>query len=285
MELSFINWLQSFNTPMLDQFFIYVTLLGEEYFYIFVLGFCYWCVQKDVVRDFVMILTFSSVLNSALKEIVNSPRPFLVEQVRALRTETAHGMSFPSGHTQTVASFYGALAYKYKRISLWALAIVVTLLVGLSRVYLGVHWPRDVIGGIAVAVVSIIIITKMIRVENKKGISWPFFILLGLVLVSFLFLNSETYIKSAGAFLGFMLGSLVESHYIKFDVRAGKLTQLLKFVIGIVGTLIIFEGLKMILPDIAFFKGLRYFVTIFFVAAVVPWIYVKLKLSKHHIFS
>ena len=147
------------------------------------------------------------------------------------------------------------------------------------------HWPRDVIGGIAVAVVSIIIITKMIRVENKKGISWPFFILLGLVLVSFLFLNSETYIKSAGAFLGFMLGSLVESHYIKFDVRAGKLTQLLKFVIGIVGTLIIFEGLKMILPDIAFFKGLRYFVTIFFVAAVVPWIYVKLKLSKHHIFS
>ena len=285
MELDFIHWLQSFNTPALDQFFIIVTLLGEEYFYIFVLGFCYWCVQKDVVRDLVMVLTFSSVLNSALKEVISSPRPFMVEEVRALRTETAHGRSFPSGHTQTVAAFYGAIAAKYKRVWLWIIAIVITSLVGLSRVYLGVHCPKDVIGGIIVAGISIVIIFKLTHIEQKKGISWPFFILVGAVLASFVFLHSETYIKSAGAFLGFMIGSLVESQAIKFDVRASFGKQIVKFLIGIGGTLMIFEGLKILLPDVVFFTGLRYFVSIFFVAAVVPWIFVKLKLSKHHIFS
>ena len=285
MELNFINWIQSFNTPFLDQFFIYVTMLGEEYFYIFVLSFFYWCINKEGTRYFVMILTFSSVINGALKEIVSSLRPFQIEAVRALRTETAHGSSFPSGHTQTVTAFYGTLAHKFKSVWIISFSVVVVLLVALSRIYLGLHWPRDVVGGIVFGILSIVIMHKIIMLEEKKGIAWPFYAISAMVIISMFFLHSETFIKATGAFLGFMLGYLVEDHYVKFDVRADGFAQIIKFIIGIVVTLAIFEGLKFILPELIFFTFLRYFMTIFFVVAVIPWIFVKLKLSRHRIFN
>ncbi len=285
MELNFINWIQSFNTPFLDQFFIFVTMLGEEYFYIFVLSFFYWCVNKEGTRYFVMILTFSSVINGALKEIVDSSRPFQVESVRSLRTETAHGSSFPSGHTQTVTAFYGTFAYRFKNIGGVILAAVIILLVALSRVYLGLHWPRDVVGAIVMGILSIVVMHKIIMLEEKKGIAWPFYAVSAVVITSMFFLHSETYIKATGAFLGFMLGFLVEDHYVKFDVRADGFAQIIKFVIGIILTLAIFEGLKFILPELILFTFFRYFMTIFFVVAVIPWIFVKLKLSRHRIFN
>lgn len=285
MELNFINWLQSFNTPFLDQFFIYVTMLGEEYFYIFMLGLFYWCVNKESVRYLVIVLTFSAVVNSAMKEIFNTARPFQVESVRALRTETAHGSSFPSGHTQTVVAFYGALAYQYKRAWLWVLAVVVITMVGLSRIYLGVHWPRDVIGALFFGILSIALITQITKMDTKKGVTWPYLAMVVAVVFSMVFLHSETYMKASGAFLGFMMGYFVEDHYIKFDVRASLFQQIAKFAIGIVGTLVFYEGLKMVLPTHLFFTWLRYFVTIFFVVAGVPWLFIKLKLSQNRLFK
>ncbi len=284
MELNFINWLQSFNTPFLDQFFIYVTMLGEEYFYIFLLGLFYWCVNKEIVRYFVIVLTFSAVINGAMKEIFNTLRPFQVESVRALRTETAHGSSFPSGHTQTVTVFYGALAHKYKKAWLWAIAIIIIALVGLSRIYLGVHWPRDVFGAILFGAISVFVVYNITELEKRKGITWPYLALVVGVLISLIFLHSETYLKAAGAFLGFMLGYFIEDQFVKFDVRASFIQQIIKFVIGITGTLVIYEGLKIVLPAHLFFTWLRYFVTICFVVAGVPWLFIQLKLSKNRLF-
>ena len=284
MELQWINALQSLSTPFWDRFFIGVTMLGEEYFYILVLGFFYWCINKEEVRYLVMVITFSSVVNGALKEIVNSPRPFMVEDVRALRTETAHGFSFPSGHVQIVASFYGALAQRYKKVWLWLIAALMVILVGLSRVYLGVHWPRDVFGGIIFAALSILVMASLARYEKRNGVSWPYFILFALVVLSMFILKSETYIKATGAFLGFMMGYLVEDYYVKFDVRNGLLGQLLKFILGIALTLALFEGLKAVLPDTNLFVFVRYFATIFSVAAIIPWIFTKVGLSRRHMF-
>ena len=86
--------------------------------------------------------------------------------------------------------------------------------------------------------------------EEKKGIAWPFYVVTAMVIVSLFFLHSETFIKAAGAFLGFMLGNLIEDHFVKFDVRADGLSQIIKFILGMLITLAIFEGLKLILPDL-----------------------------------
>lgn len=284
MELQWIKWVQSFNTPFLDLFFEGVTMLGEEMFYIVVLGFFYWCINKADVKYLVMALTLTSVVNSAFKELVNSPRPFLLHDVRALRTETAHGSSFPSGHTQIVATFYSMIAYKYKKIWLWILAIILTALVGLSRIYLGVHWPKDILGAIVITILLVYVLTRLSRFEERSGLSWPYYIVTVLVLVMLIFLRSENYVKASAAYLGFVIGGLFESHYINFDVRAPFGKQILKFLIGLVLALIVFEGSKLLLPDALIFTWLRYFGTLFTVMAIAPWIYVKLRLTENRIF-
>ena len=280
MELNFIHWVQSFHTDLLDQIFVLITMLGEEYFYILVLGFMYWCVNKEMTRYLVLCLTFSSVLNGAMKEIVNSQRPFLVSDVRVLRVETAHGSSFPSGHTQTVVSFYLALALKLKKAWAWILGSVLVVLVGLSRIYLGVHWPRDVIGAILLGTVSVVLMIFLYKKERENNIRWPYGLLVITILLSFIFLHSETYIKGSAAFLGFMLGTFIEMHYIQFETTNKLVLQFIKFIVGMGVTVLIFLGLKLILPDTTLFIGLRYFTTVFSVAAITPWLFIKFGLSK-----
>lgn len=279
MELDIIHWIQSFHTPLLDQLFILITMLGEETFYILVLGFFYWCVDKHTVRYFVLLMTFSGVLNAALKEIVNSSRPFMVENVRALRTETAGGSSFPSGHTQTVTVFYGALAHKINKLWGWILAVVIILSVGISRVYLGVHWPKDVVGGILLGILSIVFMYQLSKISNMDLVHKIYLTLVAMALASLTVLHSETYLKAVGAFTGFMMGYFIESLWIQFNTKGSWKQQVLKFIVAIVITLGVFEGLKIGLPAGSGFKMLRYFVTLLLVTAGVPWLFQRLKLS------
>src|SRR5690554_5624105 len=148
MQLSILLFFQNISSPFLDNLAQFITMFGEETLFIVFIVLFLWCFSKK--RGFVIFSTLFSALigMSVLKAVIKYPRPFQVSpEIAAKRLATATGYSFPSGHSTGAASFYSALALSYKKKALSILAALMILLVGLSRLYLGVHWPLDVFGG------------------------------------------------------------------------------------------------------------------------------------------
>ena len=142
----FLVWLQSFSNDWLEAFFRFFTLLGNEEFYLVVAPILFWCVNTTIGIRMGLVLMLSSSLNSILKLSLAYPRPYWVdERVTAYAAETSFGL--PSGHAQNAASVWGLLAAFARKPALkWAL-IALLILIGLSRLYLGVHFATDVLLG------------------------------------------------------------------------------------------------------------------------------------------
>ena len=123
--------------------------------------------QKYYVVVNLLIITMS---NQILKNIIQRPRP--IEH----RIIDEAGYSFPSGHSMVSMAFYGFLIYLiYKNIEnkniKWTLCTILSLLIlfiGISRIYLGVHYVSDVIGGFCLSIAYLIVYTKMIGKDIKK---------------------------------------------------------------------------------------------------------------------
>ncbi len=156
--------LQSAAHPMLDSVALALTNLGSEEAYIALLLIGYVAVDARSVRIVGLGLLGSFYLNQLLKEAFDTVRPY-VEHPELLRSEgayrTAPGPAFPSGHAQSATTFWGLAAVLGRRGWLTALALAMIATIGATRVYLGVHWPLDVVGGtlIGAAVVAVVAVT------------------------------------------------------------------------------------------------------------------------------
>lgn len=130
-------WLQPFMST--------VTTLGSEPFYILLITAIYWCINTAAGLRVGLTLMLSSSSNFIFKLLFHTPRPYWVDgQVKALSAETSFGL--PSGHSQNAVSFWGVLAATIKQKTGWVAGIII-LLMGISRIYLGVHFLRDVLLG------------------------------------------------------------------------------------------------------------------------------------------
>jgi membrane-associated phospholipid phosphatase len=109
------------------------------------------------------------VLNPLLKNIFRVGRPIGVEGIASLRLHTAGGYAFPSGHTQGAASFWTALMISVKKKGIYGFGSAAIVLVAFSRMYLGVHWPTDVIGGIAAGVLWVLLVNKVFDWALSRG--------------------------------------------------------------------------------------------------------------------
>ena len=151
---SVTDYVTSFRTPDLNSFFQFVTDMGDFYAYVIAtvltgLFFLFKLKNKKFILQLVGVVILSFLVNLALKEVFDRARPTL-EHMVVVKT-----LSYPSGHAMSAMSFYGFLIYLiYKiKMSRWIrglLTVILSLLIlfiGLSRVYLGVHFPSDVVGG------------------------------------------------------------------------------------------------------------------------------------------
>ena len=148
-------WLNEHATPRLDVAALEVTALGGGlvvWMVVLVASAFLWLTRHRLSVLLLLVATLGAgLLNSALKIAFDRPRPQLFEW----RTPHVGLASFPSGHAMTSMVVYGTLAYLVTRLEptplmrrlTWAFVAIVIFLIGLSRLYLGVHYPSDVIAG------------------------------------------------------------------------------------------------------------------------------------------
>ena len=223
-----------------------ITMFGENFLLIAISVFIYWNIRKRDGFVIVMSLLNSLTVMGVAKAIVRFPRPWLViDNLETVRQNTATGYSFPSGHTMCAAATYGSVAaWQYRRRNLLvAGCIVMILLTGFSRNFLGVHTPQDVLVGIAETVLIIIaagFIQKKVSGNSSLadkltvcGIAAAIGALLYVQLKSYpmdyvdgaLLVDPENMKKDifggVGGLIGLLAGSWIERHYVKYRIPKG----------------------------------------------------------------
>lgn len=284
IEINFIIWIQSFSSPVLDQIFEYITILGEAYTYIIILSLFYWCIDKVNSRRILLAMTLSVTLNGILKEIFDAVRPIGIEGIRSLRLQTAEGASFPSGHTQTLSTFIFSMIMIYKNSLIKILGGILIFAVAISRVYLGLHWPKDVIAAVIIAY-AVVKGSEIIHERAHRYSDFlPYFVILLVSILSLFVFKTDNYLKGVAILLGYILGYWIEENFVNFDARGPLDLQIIKYVLGIAGLLGIFIGMKIWLPDTSLIIFIRYFTALLWATAGAPALFVALRLSKHRIF-
>lgn len=263
--MEFLRLLESIRTPIGDALMSFITLFGEETLFIVLALVFFWCVDKK--RGYYLLFTCftGTVCVQFLKMIFRIPRPWVLDPkftiVESAR-EAATGYSFPSGHTQCAAGLWGGIARSAKKRAVQIGGVALVLLVGLSRMYLGVHTPLDVFVSLGIALVVIFGLYYVIYLgfDKPKRIYIACAVLLAAAIANLLFVslyqfpadvdatNLANGQKTAWQMLALAIGLCIiyplDRYYIKFETKAIWLAQLLKLGIGVGLVLAVRVGLK-----------------------------------------
>ncbi len=293
--MEFLKFLESIRTPLGDTFFSIVTHLGEETIFIVAGLLFFWCINKKHGYFIMSVGFLGTVINQFLKLTFRIPRPWVKDPnftiVESARAE-ATGYSFPSGHTQSAVGTFGSLGRICKNKWIRVLCILACVLVPVSRMYLGVHTPADVLVSLVIALILIFVLYPVMNYVIKEPKRMRVY--MGcLTVLSALFLvyvlvypfpadidasNYASGVKNAykilGCILGLWLTYEVDEKYTHFETKAVWWAQVLKLAIGLGILLGIKAGAKPILNAIfsgnMAADGIRYFLIVIFAGIVWP---------------
>lgn len=246
----FIILLQSLENFFFNFFFNFISFLGEEYIYIFVLALVYWTINKDLGEFLGLSLSFSVTVNAVIKDIVAAPRPFeeYPDDITNMRRDTATGHSFPSGHTQGFSSVLFAFVFYIKKRWILLIASTFTIFMMFSRMYLGVHYLKDVIAGAIIGIlISFILYYLYSKYKDNHKLLHKIYLILAIIILPFIFiLESEDFFKGYGLFIGFITAVIYEKKYVKFSLDSRIFKKVLRLVIGLLIVLFVQNGLKLL---------------------------------------
>jgi undecaprenyl-diphosphatase len=255
--------LEKIRTSALNEFMETITFLGAETAFLVTALVVFWCVNKRQGYYILSVGFVGTIVNQFMKLLFRVPRPFELDpNFKCLPSAKpgATGFSFPSGHTQSSVGTFAGIAHSSKNKWVRGVAIAIAILVPFSRMYVGVHTPKDVLVAAAIAVA--LIITFKPLVYGNDGKNMPVLLAaMSLIAIGYLcfvelyqfpkdvnYERLESGIESAYTLLGALLGMLVvyfaDEKWLKFPTKAVWWAQVLKVALGLAVVLAVKEGLR-----------------------------------------
>lgn len=291
--MGFLYWLEGLRMPVLNEFMLAVTTLGEETAFLIIALIFFWCVDKKKGYLIMSVGFLGTMLNQFMKLWFRVPRPWVLDEnftILEQAREAASGYSFPSGHTTSAVGTFGSIAASSKRRKVRVWSITLAVLVGLSRMYIGVHTPADVLVGGLTSVILIIILRNSILSGSEKGMKVILGLMIAVALGQLIFVeyypfpsdvdahNLQSGVKNAYTMIGCIIGAAivytVDIKYLDFQTKAVWWAQILKAVLGLVLVLLVKEGLRSPLDTLfaghMIARSVRYFAIILVAGIVWP---------------
>lgn len=283
-----VLWFQQ-ASPQFDAFFAFFTFLGDEEFYLLALPLIYWSINRAVGVRLMVVFLLSGLVNQVSKHLAGQPRPFQYDP-RVEEIVVADGFGLPSGHTQSAVVVWGYLASVARKKWVWAVAGALMVLTPLSRIYLGVHFPTDVLGGYVLGVAILWIWLRYgTRLEEwffEQETIHQLILITAVPALAMAIWPTEEMVTGGGTMVGIGAGLVLERRLVGFDVAGSLLQRTWRFLFGLVvlaglwlGLRVAFDGLE---PAIIL-RLLRYALVGFWGAVGAPWAFLKLGLASREI--
>lgn len=276
MQVEILKFIQSFKNPILNILFLTITISTEIPVVLIVASILYWCVNKKYGERLLFALIGNVALNTGVKEFFKVQRPIGVDGIESMRVSTATGYSFPSGHTQIGTAFWVSMMSIFKNKYLYIFGPIIFLVIGVSRLYLGVHWPIDVLFGWIFGIIFTLICNYiMSKVEKNKKYRYFNFIIIPMILWMFI-VNSTKYVKMLGLLSGYIIGYIIEKEYVNFNVNVNLKLKIFRYIFGLISLGAIYLILKLVMPLNYIGGFLRYFLLMIYAMDIAPLIFEKI---------
>jgi membrane-associated phospholipid phosphatase len=291
----FLKLLESIRTPLLDQLFLLFTFFGEEVLVLAIICFLYWCYNKRLAYRICFTFFTSGLLVQALKITFRIPRPWIKDpsfNPVSKAVTTATGYSFPSGHTQCATALYSSFSLNTRKNFYRIICFLIIFSVMLSRMYLGVHTPTDVLVSFGLTLflsfVTNYLITRFEILDKNYKITAIFLsiVSIAITIYSLILLHGNIInakyasdcCKASGAGIGFSLGWYLESTYIRFNENTTYPSrQVVKFLIGISIAVLLKVGLKAVLGASIPSDMVRYLILVLWITVAYPYLLKRYK--------
>lgn len=311
LGLGIIAWLQA-TFPGAVEVMGFISFLGSEEFFLLALPVIYWSINKQLAKRLGYLFLLTVMVLYALKHAFRQPRPYWIDPALGLGVSDSYGL--PSGHVALTTVLVVFIAAWMRRGWVWLAALVYVLLMAFSRVYLGVHFPQDVVGGFllgSLILLAFLLWQRQFAADYEKrtlGRRMFVVVLIPIVLVAVyaiallligapdLAVSWASYIPVAeiesmegvttglGALLGFAIGTTLEGSRIRFRSKGTLWQHVGRLFLGFAGTLALWAGLDTLFPSEPLWlalplRVLRYFLVLLWVTYFAPWLFVRLGLA------